>query len=79
MTVKKGSITVNGISLTVVESELKVDKGMFSVALIPYTWEETTMHLLKVGDKVNLEFDVIGKYISRMMAACQNRLLWTTF
>ena len=68
MTVKKGSITVNGISLTVVESELKADKGMFSVALIPYTWEETTMHLLKVGDKVNLEFDVIGKYISRMMA-----------
>ena len=69
MTVKKGSITVNGISLTVVESEIKADKGMFSVALIPYTWEETTMHLLKVGDKVNLEFDVIGKYISRMMAA----------
>ena len=63
MTVPKGSITVNGISLTVVQSE----KGKFSIALIPYTWEETTMHLLSVGDKVNLEFDVIGKYISRML------------
>lgn len=65
MTVPKGSITVNGISLTVVQS----DKGRFSIALIPYTWDETTMHLLKVGDKVNLEFDVIGKYISRMLDA----------
>lgn len=65
MTVPKGSITVNGISLTVVQS----DKGRFSIALIPYTWDETTMHLIKVGDKVNLEFDVIGKYISRILAA----------
>lgn len=65
MTVPKGSITVNGISLTVVQS----DKGRFSIALIPYTWDETTMHLLKVGDKVNLEFDVIGKYISRLLDA----------
>ena len=63
MTVPKGSITVNGISLTLVDSL----KGRFSVALIPYTWKETTMHLLKIGDKVNLEFDVIGKYISKML------------
>jgi riboflavin synthase len=63
MTVPKGSITVNGISLTVVNSE----SGAFSVALIPYTWEETNMHLLRTGDKVNLEFDVLGKYISRML------------
>ena len=65
MTVPKGSITVNGVSLTVVESV----EGRFSIALIPYTWEETTMHLLKVGDRVNLEFDVIGKYIGKMLAS----------
>lgn len=65
MTVPKGSITVNGISLTVVQSE----KGRFSIALIPYTWNETTMNQLSVGDKINLEFDVIGKYISRMIDA----------
>ena len=65
MTVPKGSITINGISLTVVKSE----KGVFSVALIPYTWEETTMNKLEVGDRVNLEFDIIGKYVSRMLAA----------
>ena len=65
MTVPKGSITVNGISLTVVSS----DKGRFSVALIPYTWEETTMHELQIGDLVNLEFDVIGKYINKMLDA----------
>jgi riboflavin synthase len=65
MTVHKGSITVNGISLTVVDSGPET----FSVALIPYTWEETNMHLLKVGENVNLEFDVLGKYISRMLSA----------
>ena len=65
LTVPKGSVTVNGISLTVVES---ID-GKFSVALIPYTWEETTMHQLNIGDKVNLEFDVIGKYIGKMLAS----------
>ena len=65
ITVPKGSITVNGISLTVMESV----EGRFSIALIPYTWEETTMHLLKVGDRVNLEFDVIGKYIGKMLAS----------
>ena len=65
MTVPKGSITINGISLTVVKS----DQGVFSVALIPYTWQETTMNKLKVGDRVNLEFDIIGKYVSRMLSA----------
>ena len=64
MTIAKGSITINGISLTVMESS----EGTFSVALIPYTWSETNMHLLTDGDKVNLEFDVFGKYISHMMA-----------
>ena len=61
-TVPQGSITVNGISLTVAESK----DNQFSVALIPYTWEFTNMKNLKVGDKVNLEFDIIGKYISRI-------------
>ena len=59
MTIEKGSITVNGVSLTVVGSQ----KGVFSVAVIPYTYEHTSFHTLKVGDKVNLEFDVIGKYV----------------
>ena len=65
ITVPKGSITINGISLTVVNSK----PGEFSVALIPYTWEETTMHTLSPGDPVNLEFDILGKYIGRMLAA----------
>ena len=64
ITISKGSITINGISLTVVDSAV----GSFSVALIPYTWSETNMHLLAEGDKVNLEFDIFGKYISKMMA-----------
>lgn len=62
-TVNKGSITVNGISLTVVNSH----KGQFSVALIPYTLEHTNMHRLNIGDKVNLEFDIIGKYVAKLM------------
>jgi len=65
MTVEKGSITVNGMSLTVVKSS----ETSFSVALIPYTWDHTTMHLLTVGDKVNLEFDIMGKYLSRILSA----------
>jgi|SRR5690606_1881346 len=62
-TVEKGSVTVNGISLTVVDS---TDNG-FSVCIIPYTYEHTNFHELKVGDKVNLEFDIIGKYVARLM------------
>jgi len=64
MTVPKGSITINGISLTVIESSRKT----FSVAIIPYTWEETNMHTLSIGDTVNLEFDIFGKYISKMLS-----------
>ena len=63
VTVEKGSITVNGTSLTVVDSE----KGKFSVCIIPYTFEHTNFHTLKVGDKVNLEFDIIGKYVERLL------------
>lgn len=63
VTVPQGSITVNGISLTVAESN-ELD---FSVAIIPYTWEFTNMKNLKIGDEVNLEFDIIGKYITKLM------------
>lgn len=59
--VDKGSICVNGVSLTVVEPQ----DDLFSVAIIPYTYEHTTFKTLQVGDKVNLEFDIIGKYIAR--------------
>lgn len=61
-TVPQGSITVNGISLTVAESGF----GKFSVAIIPYTWEFTNMQNLKAGDVVNLEFDIIGKYVTKL-------------
>ena len=64
VTVPKGSITVNGISLTVVDSK----PDGFSVAIIPYTWEPTNLHTLQPGDRVNLEFDVIGKYVARMLS-----------
>ena len=59
VTVPKGSVTVNGVSLTVVDSA----PGMFSVAIIPYTFENTNFRFIKVGDDVNLEFDIIGKYV----------------
>lgn len=62
ITIEKGSITVNGVSLTVVNSKT----NEFSVAIIPYTYEHTTFKYLKVGDTVNLEFDVIGKYVKRI-------------
>ena len=62
VTIEKGSITINGVSLTVVNST----KLGFSVAIIPYTWENTTFKSLQVGDAVNLEFDVIGKYVARL-------------
>jgi len=61
--VDKGSVCVNGVSLTVVAPE----DDQFSVAIIPYTWEHTNFHKIAPGDKVNLEFDVIGKYIARYM------------
>jgi len=62
ITIEKGSITINGVSLTVVNSK----QNQFSVAIIPYTYEHTTFGTLKVGDSVNLEFDVIGKYVKRL-------------
>ena len=62
ITIEKGSITVNGVSLTVVNSK----KNQFSVAIIPYTHEHTNFNSFKVGTKINLEFDVIGKYVSRL-------------
>ena len=63
LTIEKGSITVNGVSLTVVNSR----PGSFSVAIIPYTYEHTNFHQIKVNDKINLEFDVIGKYVARLL------------
>lgn len=63
VTIEKGSITINGVSLTVVDSEINT----FSVAIIPYTYEHTTFKLLQKGDVVNLEFDVIGKYLKRLL------------
>ena len=63
VTVEKGSICVNGISLTVVNSK----KNSFSVAIIPYTFEHTNLQQVKVGSVVNLEFDIIGKYVARLM------------
>lgn len=62
ITIEKGSITVNGVSLTVVDS--KTDE--FSVAIIPYTYEHTNFKSFEVGTKINLEFDVIGKYVARL-------------
>jgi riboflavin synthase len=62
LTIEKGSITVNGVSLTVVNSK----KNQFSVAIIPYTYEHTNFNSFVVGTKINLEFDVIGKYVSKL-------------
>ncbi|RZJ64616.1 MAG: riboflavin synthase [Flavobacterium sp.] len=62
ITIEKGSITVNGVSLTVVNSKA----NSFSVAIIPYTYEHTNFNSFKTGTKVNLEFDVIGKYVARL-------------
>lgn len=64
VTVPQGSITVNGISLTVAKSE----NHQFSVAIIPYTWKHTNMKNISVGDNVNLEFDIIGKYVAQLMS-----------
>lgn len=63
ITVEKGSISVNGVSLTVVDSE----PNMFSVAIIPYTYDITNFHNFKDGTVVNIEFDVIGKYVAKLL------------
>ena len=63
VTIEKGSITINGVSLTVVNSKI----NEFSVAIIPYTYEHTTFNFIEKNTVVNLEFDVIGKYVKRLM------------
>lgn len=63
VTVEKGSITINGVSLTVVNSK----ENSFSVAIIPYTFEHTCFKTLKKGDTVNLEFDIVGKYVAKLL------------
>ncbi|MGV6844914.1 MAG: riboflavin synthase [Lutibacter sp.] len=63
ITIEKGSITINGVSLTVVNSK----ENEFSVAIIPYTYEHTNFKSIKIGSYVNLEFDVIGKYVARLL------------
>ena len=67
ITIEKGSITVNGVSLTVVNST----ENEFSVAIIPYTYEHTNFKNFKIGTKINLEFDVVGKYVARLHALKQ--------
>ena len=67
ITIEKGSITVNGVSLTVVNSKEKE----FSVAIIPYTFEHTNFKNIKIGTTINLEFDVVGKYVSRLYSLRQ--------
>jgi riboflavin synthase len=62
ITIEKGSITVSGVSLTVVDSKT----NEFSVAIIPYTYEHTNFKKFKIGSKINLEFDVIGKYVAKL-------------
>jgi riboflavin synthase len=64
VTVEKGSITINGVSLTVVDST----ENSFSVCIIPYTFENTNFHQFEIGSKVNLEFDIIGKYVAKLLA-----------
>ncbi len=64
ITVEKGSITINGVSLTVVDSSL----DSFSVAIIPYTYENTNFKIIKPGSFVNLEFDILGKYIAKIIS-----------
>ncbi|MBT8279957.1 MAG: riboflavin synthase [Muriicola sp.] len=64
VTIEKGSITVDGVSLTVVDSE----ESSFSVAIIPYTYEHTRFKQYEIGTRVNLEFDVIGKYVARLLS-----------
>jgi riboflavin synthase len=61
LVIEKGSISINGISLTL----FNVERDCFTVAIIPYTWEHTNLQFLNLGEKINLEFDMIGKYIVR--------------
>jgi riboflavin synthase len=67
ITVEKGSVSVNGVSLTCFNST----DNAFTVAIIPYTFEHTNFHQLRIGDTVNLEFDIIGKYVQRLLKSTQ--------
>jgi len=69
LTVEKGSITVNGVSLTVVDA----CKNQFSVCIIPYTYKHTSFHQITIGERVNLEFDIIGKYVQQYLKIYENR------
>jgi riboflavin synthase len=69
LTVEKGSVSVNGVSLTVVNSQ----ERSFQVAIIPFTYEVTNFHQIKAGTVVNIEFDIIGKYIARILKAQLNK------
>lgn len=69
--VDKGSVTINGVSLTVCEPDVQGDKGYVSVCIIPYTHENTNFKHIEAGTVVNLEFDIIGKYVSRMLQLTQ--------
>ena len=69
ITIEKGSITINGVSLTVVDSGIR----SFSVAIIPYTYKNTNFHMISKGSIVNLEFDMIGKYISKLHSSNYNK------
>ena len=64
--VDKGSVCINGVSLTVCDPDVKADKGFVSICIIPYTYENTNFKDIQVGTIVNLEFDIIGKYFARM-------------
>lgn len=65
--VDKGSVTINGVSLTVCEPDVQGDTGYVSVCIIPYTYENTNFRYIEVGTEVNIEFDIIGKYLSRYL------------
>jgi riboflavin synthase len=69
LTVEKGSVSVNGVSLTVVNSKAR----SFQVAIIPFTWEVTNFHRIEKGTVVNLEFDIIGKYVARILKSQQGK------
>jgi riboflavin synthase len=70
ITIEKGSITINGVSLTVINSSLNA----FGVAIIPYTFQNTNFNSLSIGSEVNLEFDVVGKYVKRLLEFNQIKL-----
>lgn len=71
LTVDKGSVCINGVSLTVCEPDVVDGKGYVSVCIIPYTHEETNFKYIQEGSIVNIEFDILGKYIARMQELCK--------